>query len=125
MEEVRGRMLEDIVLIETAKTLKLSRYDVFKLQFDRGEYDMVVYDKRNHCCYIYEIKHSDKMIYDQAKHLMDEEKMTLTEKHFGEIKGKYVLYRGETKKNEMGILYRNMSEYLKGLPETAMNENIG
>ncbi len=120
LEEVRGRMLEDIVLIETAKALKPSKYKVFKLQFDRGEYDMVVYDKQNHCCDIYEIKHSDKMVYDQAKHLMDEEKKTLTEKRFGKIKGRYILYRGETKNNEqMGIIYRNVSEYLKGLPETA------
>lgn len=125
LEEVRGRMLEDIVLIETAKALKPSRYKVFKLQFDRGEYDMVVYDKQEHCCDIYEVKHSDKMVYDQAKHLMDEEKSTLTERRFGEIKGRYVLYRGETSENEMGILYRNVSEYLKGLPETAMTEDIG
>lgn len=125
LEEVRGRMLEDIVLIETAKTLKPSRYDVFKLQFDRGEYDMVVYDKQNHCCDIYEVKHSDKMVYDQAKHLMDEGKIALTERRFGEVRGRYVLYRGETSENEMGILYRNVSEYLKGLPETAMTEDIG
>lgn len=125
LEEVRGRMLEDIILIETAKALNPSRYKVFKLQFGRGEYDMVVYDKQEHCCDIYEVKHSDKMVYDQAKHLMDEEKIALTERRFGEVRGRYVLYRGETKENEMGILYRNASEYLKGLPNTAMTEDIG
>lgn len=125
LEEVRGRMLEDIILIETAKALNPSRYKVFKLQFGRGEYDMVVYDKQEHCCDIYEVKHSDKMVYDQAKHLMDEEKIAMTERRFGEVRGRYVLYRGETQENEMGILYKNASEYLKGLPDTAMNEDIG
>ncbi len=125
LEEVRGRMLEDIILIETAKALNPSRYKVFKLQFGRGEFDMVVYDKQEHCCDIYEVKHSDKMVYDQAKHLMDEEKIALTERRFGEVRGRYVLYRGETAENEMGILYRNASEYLKGLPDTAITEAIG
>ncbi|MBQ3064842.1 MAG: ATP-binding protein, partial [Clostridia bacterium] len=112
------------ILIETAKSLKPSRYKVFKLQFDRGEYDMVVYDKQEHCCDVYEIKHSDKMVYDQTKHLIDDDKIDLTESRFGEVRGRYVLYRGEMKENEMGILYRNASEYLKGLPNTAMTEDI-
>ncbi len=123
LDEVKGRMLKEIVLFETMKKLD-KRYDVFKLSFLVGEYDMVVYDKQEHCCDIYEIKHSDKMIYDQAKHLMDEEKAALTESRFGKIKRKYVLYRGETNSGEKGIFYKNVSEYLKGLPYTAMTENI-
>lgn len=125
LREVKGRMLEEIVLIETAKALKPSRYKVFKLSFPAGEYDMVVYDKQEHCCDIYEIKHSDKMVYEQTRHLTDEEKNAMTERRFGEIKGRYVLYRGEPQENEFGILYRNVSDYLKGLPDTAMTEDIG
>lgn len=124
LEGVRGRMLEDIILIETAKALNSSRYKVFKLQFDRGEFDMVVYDKQEHCCDVYEIKHSDKMVYDQTKHLIDEEKIALTERRFGEVRGKFVLYRGEMKENESGILYQNASDYLNGLPDTAITEDI-
>ena len=124
LNEVKGRMLEEIVLYETMKKLN-ERYSVFKLSFLVGEFDMVVYDKQEHCCDIYEIKHSDKMVYDQTRHLTDEEKIALTERRFGEIKGRYVLYRGETAENEMGILYRNVSDYLKGLPDTAMPEDIG
>lgn len=124
LEEVRGRMLEDIVLIETAKALNSTRYKVFKLQFDRGEYDMVVYDKSEHSCDVYEIKHSDKMITEQTKHLTNEEMLALTERRFGAVKGKYVLYRGSTAENESGILYRNVSEYLKGLPASAMTEDM-
>lgn len=122
---VKGRMLEEIVLIETAKVLKRSRYKVFKLSFSAGEFDMVVYDKQEHCCDIYEIKHSEQMIKDQAKHLMDEEKNALTERRFGEIKGRYVLYRGANAETEEGIIYKNVVEYLKGLPDSAMTESIG
>ena len=85
---------------------------------------MVVYDKQEHCCDVYEIKHSDKMVYDQTKHLIDEEKIALTERRFGEVRGKFVLYRGEMKENESGILYQNASDYLNGLPDTAITEDI-
>lgn len=36
-------MLEDIVLLETSKTLGKS-YEVFKLVFAGGEFDMVIFD---------------------------------------------------------------------------------
>ena len=125
LQEVRGRMLEDIVLIDTAKALKGQPYKVFKLQFTAGEFDMVVYNTQEHCCDIYEVKHSAEMVADQSKHLRDEEKIRLTEKRFGEVKDRFVLYRGANAENEDGIIYKNVAEYLKGLPDSAMTESIG
>ena len=43
LEEVRGRMLEDIVLLEATRALP-KQYKVFKLVFRIGEFDMVIYD---------------------------------------------------------------------------------
>ena len=86
---------------------------------------MVVYDKQENCCDVYEIKHSDKMVLEQTKHLVEEEKIALTERRFGEVRGRYVLYRGEAAENEKGILYKNAVDYLKGLPGTAMIEDVG
>lgn len=125
LEDVRGRMLEDIVLIDTAKALQGKPYKVFKLQFERGEFDMVVYNTQEHCCDIYEVKHSDKLVIEQAKHLMNEKMIELTERRFGEVKNRYVLYRGETVEHETGVVYKNVAEYLKGLPDTAMTESVG
>ena len=125
LQEVRGRMLEDIVLIDTAKALKGQPYKVFKLQFTAGEFDMVVYNTQEHCCDIYEVKHSAEMVVEQAKHLRDEEKILLTEKRFGEVKNRFVLYRGANAESEDGIIYKNVAEYLKGLPDSAMTESIG
>ena len=65
------------------------------------------------------------MIADQSKHLRDEEKIFLTDKRFGEVKNRYVLYRGANAENENGIIYKNVAEYLKGLPDSAMTESIG
>ena len=120
MDEIRGRMMEDIVLLET----KASRKDceVFKLQFAVGEFDMVVFDPEKGCCEIFEIKHSDQSAKEQYRHLIDERKCQETEFRYGPIMGKNVIYRGkaqtiETDKGEMH--YLNIEKYLKGLTESS------
>ena len=118
MDEIRGRMMEDIVLLET----KAARKDceVFKLQFAVGEFDMVVFDPEKGCCEIFEIKHSDQSAKEQYRHLIDEHKCQETEFRYGPIMGKNVIYRGvtqtiETDKGE--VRYLNVEEYLKRLTE--------
>ena len=75
---------------------------------------MVIYDRDSHTCEIYEIKHSDKVVVEQAKHLLDEEKCSLVTRRYGEIKGKYVVYRG--KNEEVGdIQYINVEQFLSKL----------
>ena len=114
LEEVRGRMLEDIILLETSKALG-SRYKVCKLQFASGEFDMLVYDRDENCCAAFEIKHSRQAVDEQTRHLRDSGKCSLTERRFGKLVGKYVLYLGENK-SEGGVSYRNAEEFLKELP---------
>ena len=109
---IKGRMMEDIVLLETQQAFKNKH--VFKLQFAIGEFDMVVCDVQNATCEIFEIKHSLEAVTEQYKHLVDDEKCKATEHRFGEIKNKVVIYRGETKEFN-GIKYVNVEEYLKNL----------
>lgn len=116
LEEVRGRMMEDIVLLETARALG-HRYKVFKLRFERGEYDMVVYDRESDQCAAYEIKHSREAVPEQARHLLDEEKRALAEQRFGPMVSRNVIYRGEDMAAENGITYHNVERFLKQLPE--------
>ena len=52
LEEVRGRMLEDIILLETMQALGRD-YRVFKLQFTTGEFDMVIRDEKNNSCVVH------------------------------------------------------------------------
>lgn len=113
LEDVRGRMLEDIVLLETTKAISKKRYMIFKLRFDVGEFDMVIYDRDENVCGIYEIKHSDKAVENQYRHLTDEDKCAWTEYKFGKIIKKCVLYRGEPFRTNDGIIYENVEEYLK------------
>jgi hypothetical protein len=111
--EIKGRMMEDIVLLETK--LANPKKEVFVLQFAIGEFDMVVFDPAAGSCEIYEVKHSTEAVAQQYRHLIDEQKCELTRHRFGPITGKYVLYRGEDMVVENGITYWNVEAYLMGL----------
>lgn len=123
LEEVRGRMLEDIVLLETMKALGRN-YDVFKYQFATGEYDMLIYGRNERGCAAYEIKHSDKCLSEQSRHLRNENMLLLTTPRFGTLEGRYVLYLGENKDTEDGIAYRNAEQFLKALPEISLTSGL-
>ena len=112
LSEIRGRMMEDIVLLETK--IAHSEKKVFKLQFAVGEFDMVVFDPKGLNCKIYEVKYSKEQVPEQSRHLKDEEKCAMTSHRYGEITGKYVIYRGESGSLK-GIQYLNVEEYLKSL----------
>ena len=112
LTEIKGRMLEDIVLLETK--LANPKKEVFVLQFPVGEFDMVVFDPEAGSCRIFEIKHSEAPAPQQYRHLIDEQKCTQTAHRYGPITGKFVLYRGENQKIE-GIQYQNVVEYLRTL----------
>lgn len=117
-EDVMGNMLEDIVLLETKKSLEKNRKnkkEIFKLRFSYGEFDMVVQDVKNLTCEIYEIKHSSTMVPDQYRHMINPDYCLLTERIFGKITKKAVIYKGETCAARNGIEYINVNEYLKAL----------
>ena len=84
LSEIKGRMMEDIVLLET----KLVNPDkeVFQLQFAVGEFDMVVADPKALTCEIFEIKYSKEIVPAQYRHLTDKEKCAfIAEKRWNPI----------------------------------------
>ena len=120
IDEIKGRMMEDIVLLETKIAKK--NCEVFRLQFAVGEYDMLVFDPEKGRCEIYEIKHSKEVVPNQCRHLLDSQKCQDTEFRYGPIVGKYVIYRGPTTsliqegmEASEDINYINVEEYLKNL----------
>ena len=120
IDEIKGRMMEDIVLLETKLSKK--KCEVFRLQFAIGEFDMVVFNPDGGTCEIYEIKHSKEVVPQQCKHLLDEQKCKDTEFRYGTIIGKYVIYRGATTslvqtevETPEDVTYLNVEEYLKKL----------
>lgn len=123
LEEVRGRMLEDIILLETSKALE-KNYRVFKLQFESGEFDMVIRDTQHNACAVYEIKHSSEYVREQGRHLMNKEMLALTTPRFGTLEGRYVLYLGEDIDTEDGIAYRNAENFLNSLPNISLTSGL-
>lgn len=119
LTEIKGRMLEDIVLLETK--LVNPRKQVFVLQFPVGEFDMVVFDPEAGSCQIFEIKHSEEAVSQQYRHLVNEEKCAQTEHRYGPITGKFVLYRGKSRVVD-GIPYQNVEEYLRNLGDNHLKE---
>ena len=120
LENVRGRMLEDIVLLETTMAIPKPRdifdgKEVFKLMFDSGEFDMVIRDLRSGTCEICEIKHSREAVDEQFRHLVDPQKCAQVEALFGRISSRTVYYRGADFVHPDGIRYRNVESYLKSL----------
>ena len=114
LSEIKGRMAEDIVLLETKIAFPKKR--VFKLFFANGEFDMVVSDPLTLESEIYEIKYSKEALKEQARHLLDEEKCNSVSRRFGRIKKKGVIYRGDSLEKD-GLEYQNIEEYLLGLPK--------
>lgn len=112
MSTIKGRMMEDLVLLETKKAKP--NLKVFKLLFSVGEYDMVIFNKETLSSEIYEIKYSKEIIDNQSHYLNDTELNKETEHYFGNITNRYVIYRGETK-DIGGIKYFNVEEYLESL----------
>lgn len=111
-DEIRGRMMEDIILLETQ--MAYPKKEIFVQQFAVGEFDMAVFDPAAASCEIFEIKHSTERAPQQCRHLLDAEKCAMTEHRYGPIRGRYVLYRGESGE-ENGVRYLNAEEYLRSL----------
>lgn len=112
LSEIEGRMMEDIILLETK--LANPKKEVFVLQFPVGEFDMVLFDSATASCSIFEIKHSTEVVPSQYRHLIEEKKCADTEHRYGLITAKTVLYRGSSQMVN-GIRYMNVEEYLRQL----------
>ncbi|MBP3351896.1 MAG: AAA family ATPase [Lachnospiraceae bacterium] len=112
LNEIRGRMMEDIILLETKMAYPEKK--VFKLQFAVGEFDMVVFDRQTLTCEIYEVKYSKEQVPEQYRHIKNEEKCAMTCHRYGDITGRYVIYRGDSAEVD-GVRYLNVEEYLKSL----------
>ncbi len=117
MDEVKGRMLEEMVLYETMMGLGDSA-EVFKFMFARGEIDMVVYLRDAGVCRLYEIKHSKNMVPEQTRHLLSPGNCSFIEQRVAPIAGRYVLYRGDACMSDTGVQYLNVAAFLKGLPQS-------
>lgn len=114
LEEVRGRMMEDIVLLETVRSLPKNKR-AFKLTLSRSEIDMLIYSSGTNSCEAFEIKHSREIVPRQYHVLEDVEQCSAVEKKYGQIIKRCILFRGDSCMLDNGIQYQNVEEYLNNL----------
>ena len=118
--DVMGRMLEDIVLCETIRAIpykrdKYKQLRVFKLKFDRGEFDMAIHDPERETCRLFEIKHTTERDDSQLRHLLDPDKLAYAERNYGKVLSRTVLYRGKPLARKKCVAYCNVAAFLKGI----------
>lgn len=121
---LKGEILEDIVLIDTMKTL--SGYGVISLKFParfyarEGEFDMVVTRQDKHRipreCDIFEIKKSRNPSWKQGMHLRRREYIGYLEGSHCPVRHRIVLYQGPEFIDFDGIMYLSVENFLFELP---------
>ena len=119
--KIRGDMTEQIILYEMSKALPTEQYAVYKVCFsnatepnrDRGEYDMLIYDKQSVCYWCFEIKHTNAPYSMQYKHLISQKYREAADYKYGTRKKSCVLYNGSSFKTTLNVLYLNISDFIK------------
>lgn len=116
--QIRGDMTEQIVLFEVSRTLPLSKYIVCKPCFKMygkavGEYDMLIYDKQEDRYWGFEIKHTGNPYHKQYQHLENEAFTAVLDAKYGHRENVCVLYSGTSFTTNDGILYLNLSDFIK------------
>ena len=127
--DVMGGMLEDIVYMDFVLRMPDSeRYIIKKFRLsDDGEFDITVIDQKEWTADVFEVKHSNRPVPGQARHLLNKELCASFEKQTGAIiHEKYVVYHGETFEDKSGISYVNVEELLKRdeLLDELLSENL-
>lgn len=111
-----GWMTEDTVLMDTIGFYG-KRNRVFHMPLPKGEFDMVVHDRENRTCDVFEIKHGQYVDDKQRRHLENEDNDEFIKLVCPgcEVR-KYVLYNGEPCK-ENDIDYINIFSYLSTIQD--------
>lgn len=116
-EQIKGLMIEQIVIFDVQKDLVNTPYKVCKTVFKNGtdslgEYDMLIYDINKNSYWAFEIKHTTEPYFKQEKHLTNTVLQNVIDNKYGHRKDVAVLYRGNPFKSETGIYYFNITDFL-------------
>lgn len=122
-EKVFGDMTEHIVQFDTMQALDNNNFYVCKPEFSVdgesfGEYDLLIFDKRQKAYYGFEVKHSMETHPDQYKTLENQEIAEVLNYQYGKRENVAVLYRGPSGLTEDNRVYLNITDFLKSLGET-------
>ena len=108
-------MVEETIFLETEKALE-NHYKVYKLQFNAGDYDMVVYDTKDNSCTVCEIREgSEGGQTTHYRRMPDAERYRQIERRFGNVKEHFIICRDPENQRNDGKRYCSVEDYLRGL----------
>lgn len=115
--DIKGRMLEDIIYYQLAKDNAFNQkftINKFNTPLFPGEFDIAIITKETNEAYIIEVKHSNKAVEHQARHLTNEELCSEFENtEHATIIGKMVIYMGDTLPGQLyGVNYISAEDFL-------------
>jgi hypothetical protein len=124
LSDIKGQMLEDIVKTDLVMNPIFQKdrinevFDVYRIRkfgSDSGEFDITICNAQTKAACVMEVKHSDKQVPEQTKHLKNEELCKEFEKRTGcRIVRRMVIYNGPDTylPGETPIYYANASDFL-------------
>ncbi|MCR4839124.1 MAG: AAA family ATPase [Eubacterium sp.] len=118
-QDVKGRLLEDIIYTQLHIQYQNTDYSVSKYEHPSGgEIDIIVSDKKTRHSIAIEVKHSSKMAERQIRHLLNPEICAGAENVTGtSIVSKVVIYSGQPGIYE-GVRYLNAEDFLLNSDES-------
>lgn len=107
---VTDRTLADLVLYRMMLTRKNATTDVFRIRFPRGGFDVVVADREELTCELYEVRNATERTDRQLANLTDPDMLDTVEHRYGTIISRTLVYNGRNAWHASGIAYRKAVE---------------
>ena len=88
---------------------------------------MLILDQKHQEVHLFEIKHSDKIVEEQTRHLRNELFLNYIRENFGEVKSRSVIYLGGDQKveNPSGeISYWNAEKFLERVHKMHVEKKV-
>lgn len=127
---VKGILLENIILSETYKCYQKideKQYYVSQLTVDsderitNSEADLIIVDDKKQESYLFEIKHSDKIVENQTRHLRNDDFINYVSENFAPVKKCCVIYNGQPTRSGT-IDYLNAEKFLQCIHEMDLSK---
>ena len=109
---VADRTLADLVLHYFLRTRKSETTDVFRVRFPAGGFDVVVADREELTCELYEVRNEVERSDRQLANLTDPDMLDTIEHRYGTIVGRTLVYNGRNAWHASGVSYRKAADFL-------------
>lgn len=129
---VKGILLENIILSETYKCYQeIDEKNFYVSQLSVGmeenlpqsEADLIIVDNKKKESYLFEIKHSDKIVDNQTRHLRNKEFLNYVSENFAPVKKCCVIYTGQP--TRIGTIdYLNAEKFLMSIHNMQLSKKV-